>query len=273
MNIMLFIKGLIVGLGKVIPGVSGAMLAITMGIYDKGINVISNFFNNIKDNIKFTINVGLGIVVAIIFGSKMIVFLLDNFYLPTMLLFIGLIMGGIPGFIKTIDKSPSKKDYLYTIFCFILASMFLLVDNENIASISNFNIKIYFILFIMGIVDAATMIIPGISGTAILMLLGYYDIIMNTFSNLTNLSIITYNLNILIPFGLGMAFGVIILAKIINYFLNNYRCKTYMCILGLALSSICLLFFKTLNNSYNPLEVIISLVMLVIGFNVSKKLS
>lgn len=273
MDIILFIKGLIVGFAKIIPGVSGAMLAITMGIYDKGISVISNFFSDVKDNIKFTLNVGLGIILAIIFGSKIVVFLLDNHYLPTMLLFIGLIVGGIPSFVNSIDRLSIKKYYTYTVFSFLLTLMFLFMDNKNIAIVNNFDFTFYFTMFLIGIVDAATMIIPGVSGTAILMLLGYYDIIMDAFSNMANINLLGNNLNILIPFGLGIIVGVIILAKIINYFLENHRDKMYMIILGLSLSSICLLFLKTVNNNYKPLEIIISLIMLVIGYNVSKKFS
>ena len=273
MDIILFIKGLIIGFAKILPGVSGAMLAITMGIYDKGINVISNFFDDIKGNVKFTINVGLGFIVAMIFGSKIVVFLLNNYYLPTMFLFIGLIIGGIFSFVKSIDNKVLKNDYLYTIISFILTLMLLFIDNKNVVVVDNFNLKYYITMYLIGIIDIATMIIPGISGTAILMLLGYYDIIMKMFSTMSDISLLTYNLNNLIPFGLGIISGTIVLAKIINYFLKNYRDKMYMIILGLSLSSVFILFFKTLNTSYSITEIIISIFMMIIGIKIVKKFS
>ena len=108
MNIILFIKGIIIGIAKILPGVSGAMLAITMGIYDKGINVISHFFDDIKGNINFTINVGLGFIIAMIFSSKIVVFFLNKYYLLTMSFFIGLIVGGIINFVKSMEKKKNK---------------------------------------------------------------------------------------------------------------------------------------------------------------------
>ena len=128
-------------------------------------------------------------------------------------------------------------------------------------------------MYLIGIIDVSTMIIPGISGTAILMLLGYYDIIMKMFSTMSDISLLTYNLNNLIPFGLGIISGTIVLAKIINYFLKNYRDKMYMIILGLSLSSIFILFFKTLNTSYSITEIIISIFMMITGISISKKFS
>lgn len=90
-NIVLIIKGLIIGFAKVMPGVSGAILAISMGVYDKGINAITRFFDNIKENTKFLFFIGIGIIIAIMLGSNIVYFLLNNYYVITMLFFMGLI--------------------------------------------------------------------------------------------------------------------------------------------------------------------------------------
>ena len=90
-NIRLIVKGLIIGLGKIIPGVSGGMLAISLGVYEKGLDALSHFFRNVKENTKFLCLLGLGILISVVLMSKLIKFSLDNYYLPTMLLFIGLI--------------------------------------------------------------------------------------------------------------------------------------------------------------------------------------
>ena len=94
-NIRLIVKGLIIGLGKIIPGVSGGMLAISLGVYEKGLDALSHFFRNVKENTKFLCLLGLGILISVVLMSKLIKFSLDNYYLPTMLLFIGLIAGGL----------------------------------------------------------------------------------------------------------------------------------------------------------------------------------
>ena len=98
----LFIKGLIIGIGQIIPGVSGGMLAISLGLYEKGINAISNFFSNVKENLKFLVPIALGIITSILYISKVIKYFLSAYYLPTMLLFIGLIVGGVPPLIDKI---------------------------------------------------------------------------------------------------------------------------------------------------------------------------
>ena len=80
-NIILFFKGFIVGLGKIIPGVSGSLLAFSLGIYEKAIDAINNFFSDIKENILFLGKIGLGVVLAILLCSKLIIFLLNHYYL------------------------------------------------------------------------------------------------------------------------------------------------------------------------------------------------
>ena len=87
----LIFKGFIVGLGKIIPGVSGSLIAVSLGIYEKSIECISHFFKDVRNNLYFLGLIGIGVVLAVILGSKVIILLINNFYLPTMFLFIGLI--------------------------------------------------------------------------------------------------------------------------------------------------------------------------------------
>ena len=106
-KLILILKGIIIGAGKIIPGVSGGMLAITLNVYDKGIKAISDFFKDIKGNLIFLSTIGIGILISIISVSKVIKYALDLYYLPTMLLFIGLIIGGIPSIIETAKQEKS----------------------------------------------------------------------------------------------------------------------------------------------------------------------
>lgn len=269
-KIILILKGIIIGAGKIIPGVSGGMLAITLNVYDKGIKAISEFFKDIKNHLTFLLTLGIGIGISIITLSKLIKFSLNNFYLPTMLLFIGLIIGGIPSIIKEAKQEKSLKNVIIMLIPFILifsVSIISAVFNSNVQK------EVSFIpLILIGVVDAITMIVPGISGTAILMMLGYYDIIITSFSNLTNFSLLWQNLQVLIPFGIGMILGTIGLSKIINYLLGKHRISCYYAIIGFSISSVLLLLGETLKNNYNIGEVIISLLLLVTGYFISIKL-
>ena len=269
-KLILILKGIIIGAGKIIPGVSGGMLAITLNVYDRAIKSISNFFKNVKENFTFLFTLGIGILLSILSVSKLIEYTLDNYYLPTMLLFIGMIIGGIPSIVNEAKQEKSLKNIIIMLIPFIL--IFILSITSNIFNMGSVKGVKVIPMILIGIVDAITMIIPGISGTAILMMLGYYDIIISSFSSFTNLSLLSYNLSIIIPFGIGMIIGVITLSKIINYLLNKYRISCLCAIIGFSISSILLLLIETLKNNYYIGEVLISLVLLVVGYFISSRL-
>ena len=216
-NIVLIIKGLIIELAKVMPGVSGAILAISMGVYDKGINAITRFFDNIKENIKFLFFIGIGIIIAIILGSNIVYFLLNNYYVITMLFFMGLIFGSTPKIISKVDKSI--KGIMISFITFIIITL-LTNLNINNNSVSN-SIIIY---LISGLIDAFGMVVPGISSTALLMVIGTYNNIIYSLSSIENIII---NLNILIPYGIGIFIGIIVTSIVINYLFKKYNNLTF----------------------------------------------
>lgn len=269
-KLILILKGLIIGAGKIIPGVSGGMLAIILNVYDKGIDAISNFFKDVKNNFTFLFTLAIGIIISILSISKIIKYTLTFYYLPTMLLFIGLILGGVPHIIAEAKKEKSLKN------AFVLLLGFLLILGVSIFSNKGGNLSITEVKFVpmifIGVVDAITMIIPGISGTAILMMLGYYDVVITSFSTVTDLSLLGTNLRIIIPFGIGLVLGTIILSKAINYLLNRYKISSYYAIIGFTFASILLLLGETLSNNYNIGELLISFLFLVIGYFVGNKL-
>ena len=110
------LKGFIIGIGKIIPGVSGAILALSLGVYDKSIYYINNFKYNKKESLKYLLPLAIGIILSIIFFSKIINYLLDKYYVLTMLFFIGLIIGTIPSTLKEVNK----KNYYLVIISFLI---------------------------------------------------------------------------------------------------------------------------------------------------------
>ncbi len=263
-TLVLILKGIIIGIGKIIPGVSGGMLAISLNVYDKSIEAISNFFKDIKSNTLFLTKLGLGIIIAIVLFSKIINYSLTYYYLPTMLFFIGLIIGGIPSIIKETKKEVSLKNINLSLIAiiFILGIGFL----SKIFSFNKVDESNFFILVIMGVIEALTMIIPGISGTAILMMLGYYNLIIEAFSNLTVPTLFIDSITILVPFSIGIILGVICLVKVINLFLNKYKIKSYYLILGFVISSIFLLLVNLFKLNFSISTILFNILFLVIGF-------
>ena len=265
---MLIIKGIIIGIGKIIPGVSGSMLAISMGIYQKLIHSVNNFFKYPKDNFKFLFKIGVGVIISIVFFSNIILKCLNNYYLPTMFLFIGFIIGGL----TDLKKEINSKHKITIIISFTIVTFLGIININNTIDINNYFLNSIYFLFI-GIVDAITMVVPGISGTATLMMLGAYEKIMQLYSNIFNLSLIFNNLKVLIPYIIGILLGVIGTVKLIQFFFTNYKEKTYSVIAGFTLSTIVFMFRKCLNSFYTFSQLILAFLLLFLGIYITKKIN
>lgn len=260
-SIVLFFKSFLVGIGKIIPGVSGAMIAISLGIYEDGLNALTC----IKKNIKFIIICGLGISLSIIMFGSIIKLLIDNFYLQMMLLFSGIILGGTPNI-----KIQNLKYTDFFIIAMILALLFTLLLCKNISHVLIYNnVTIFLInLVLAGFIDAFATIVPGISGTALLIMFGYYDIILSALSNIYNLK----NMLILFSYFVGFAIGIFVISYIVKLLIKKYQFKFQVSIMCLSYFSVIGIILQTLNRKYNMCEIAISICLLVIGYKLSKKI-
>ena len=265
--IKLAIQGFIVGIGKIIPGVSGAMFAMMFGIYEKALNIICNLKKELKKNFMFMLVLGSSISLAIIFGSNIIKRCLDNYYMQTMFLFIGMMIAGIQPLFKNIkDQKISLKSKFITLFIALVLLVIGMIDFNGVQGEIPKNLFSVIMLFISGFLDALATIIPGICGTALLMILGYYDTVITALGNVFNFSVLGNNLFILIPFLLGMVVGVVIVSKVINYLFKNYKVQTYFAILGFAIMSVVILFVKTIIVPFKVSTLLISVLLFIIGF-------
>lgn len=265
---MLIFKGIIIGIGKIIPGVSGSVLAISMGIYDKLINSVNSFFKEPKKNFKFLCQIGIGVIISVIFFSNIIISCLNKYYLITMFFFIGLIVGSLNDIKINIEK---KYNYL-TIISFIIVTIFGLISINNEVDITN-NFFNFLFFILVGFIDALTMIIPGISGTATLMMIGAYNTLIETFSTVLDFNLLTTNIKILFPFGIGMIFGIIFTVKLVSFLFKNYKSKTYNIIYGFTISTIFLMALRCINSSYNLTMLILGFIAFIIAFFIIKKIN
>ena len=273
-NLILVAKGFVIGIADIIPGVSGGTLAITLGIYERLIKAISHFFTNLKENIKFLVPIAVGAVLSLLILSNVIGYALDHYPIPTTLLFVGLIFGGVPllyRHVKTEKKSGSNLLIFFITFAIVTIFAFLKEGNFSV-DLSNLNLFGYILLFIVGMVAAATMVIPGISGSFMLMLLGYYQPIINTIRTLTRFDDLTKSFMILIPFGIGVLVGIVLIAKLIEFLLEKYEVKTYFGILGFVLASVLTLIYGLFGNSFDIVQILIGVVTFFIGSIVAYKL-
>ena len=282
-SFILFLKGFLMGIANIIPGVSGGTLAIILGIYEEFISSLSHLFSNLKKNLKFLIPVGLGIGSSILVLSGVIEYSYEHFPLPTMLFFVGLVLGGIPMLMKNVaGKKDSKKISSYMIFLttfsivIFMACAELIFDIEGVVSFENMTFVKYLILFLVGVIAAATMVIPGVSGSLMLMLLGYYYPILGKINSLLTFENLFSDVVVLGVFGVGILVGIILISKLLEMLFKKFKTKTYFGVLGFIFASVIAIPISTcleVNDlSVNPLTVIIGIVLLNVGAYVSYKL-
>ena len=254
------IKGALIGVANVIPGVSGGTMAVSLGIYNRLISSISHLFRDFKKSIATLIPILLGCALGIVGFSYAIKYLLANQPLPTCLAFLGLILGGIPVLFKDmkegIKKSKNGRLTAANLLAFLLLFAFaialpLLKGSDDTLMTLTATPDTMVILFFMGVIAAATMVIPGVSGSMIMMILGYYYGIINSITGFIDglkagsISAMAAQLGILIPFGIGAVLGIFLISKLIEYLFERHTVSTYAAILGLILSSPFGIFYNT----------------------------
>ena len=232
-NILLVIKGFIMGIANIIPGVSGGTLALTLGIYEDFIGAISHFFRNIKKHVNFLLPIFVGILLSVITMSNVISTCFDQYPIPTTLFFMGLVIGGIPMLLKRVKNTKEKKQVSsYVIALITFSIVMIMAFSEQIfgsglgnVSFSNMAVFDYVILFFVGLIAAATMVIPGVSGSLVLMLLGYYLPIIGVLKELTKFENLGPNLLVAFVFGVGVLVGIVAISKVIEYLLEKFEAK------------------------------------------------
>ena len=262
----LFIKGFIIGIAKIIPGVSGAMLAVSFSIYDKLIDAFTYFFDDVRNNLRFLMVVGSGILLSIMCFSNIVSFFINKYYFITMMLFIGFIVGGTYDFSKNI-KYNFKSIIVILIVIFLV--MFISLNNISNSYVLQGNYMDNIMFFIGGVIEVFASIVPGISGTALLMLIGIYDNVLMLFSNIFDLTYVIDNIMLYISYGIGIVISFIICSLGISYLLKKYRKLFDTIVFGLCISSILLLILLTFKSSFLFIDLIVGIVMFFFGILIS----
>ncbi len=258
-----YIYGLIIGLGFIIPGVSGGVIATILGIYENIIYRLNNLNKNIQDNIYFLLPLFGGIITSIILFSNIILYLLNTKFAYISYVFIGLILGCIPFLTKEIkDKTNQKINYLFVIICFLIGFSLYFIEKININNITNINI---FTMLIAGFCYAIGKIVPGISGSALLMLLGLYKYFLEIIAHPLNINLST--ILTLLPFLISFIISSIIILKLINYLFNKHFRNTYSAIIGFVISSILFIY----PNTFSLSSIIILICSFMISYTISSK--
>lgn len=240
-----FLKGMVIGIANIVPGVSGGTMMVSMGIYDKLIHCITHLFSEFKQSVLFLLPIAVGMVAAIGGSSFGLSYLFQNFPIQTNLLFVGLILGGLPAIWKKVRGRGIKGGHaaagiLFFALVVVLAAM---GETEGAAADLTFSAGSVAKLVVVGIIASATMVIPGVSGSMVLMLMGFYHPILNAIKDFFtalaafDMDGILAGCGILIPFGIGMVAGIFGIAKLVEIIFEKYPLYAYWAIIGLILSS------------------------------------
>lgn len=249
--------GVVLGVANIVPGVSGGTMAVILNVYDKLLNAISLNLTKLKRNIVFLGSIAIGAGLGIITFSKALQYLYDHHTMPTNFFFIGIIIGSIPMITRHIKEGKQKKRA--TLLPFIIAFAIMVVisiyspDSGNQAVVTTLNVPVFIWLLIASAVSAFAMIIPGISGSFIMLILGAYTTVINTISE--------FNILMMVPIGIGCILGLGIGTNIVKKLLKFHEKSTYLAILGLIIGSI----FSLYPGFNFNIEGLVSILLVIIG--------
>lgn len=274
------LKGMVMGIANIIPGVSGGTMAVSMGIYDKLIHSVTHLLKEFKESMKFLIPIFLGIGIALVGVSFIIEPAFANFPLQTNCLFIGLIVGGLPAVIKKVKGKGIKISYIlpFLVFFALVVGMAAIGEKEGAAADLSFSLWSVIKLFVVGIIASATMVIPGVSGSMMLLLMGYYNPIVAAIKNFVtalaafDIDGILQGCGILVPMGLGIVVGVILIAKIIEFIFEKFPLQAYWAIIGLIVASPFAIFLLGDVGTITVAGVLVSVITFGVGFVIAMKL-
>ncbi|MFI3202291.1 MAG: DUF368 domain-containing protein [Eubacteriales bacterium] len=274
--------GAVIGIANIIPGVSGGTMAVSMGVYDKLIYALTHIVKEWKKSLQLLIPIGIGAGIALVGLSKLITYSLENVPVPTNLFFIGLIMGGMPAIwnrLKSTNEKVSVGNIVAGLFFFVLVVGFaMLGEGEGQDPAIAFTVVNAFKLFLVGIVASATMVIPGVSGSMVLMLMGYYESILSNVSlcidglRAFDIPTMMTAVGVLAPFGIGVVIGIVLIAKLVELVFLKFPNYAYCSIMGLiAASPIAIVVMSDLKE-YTIVPILIGMVTFTVGGIIAMKL-
>ena len=270
------VRGAVIGVSNIIPGVSGGTMAVSMGIYDRVIYAVNQLFRQFKKSFREILPILIGVLIGLFAFAALIGSLLGTnsdeipgTRLPTNFAFIGLILGGLPAIFKRVNMREAKFPGLILFLLFLALVVVLpLLSPPEMRTVDH-SLGTALLMIPLGAIASTTMVIPGVSGSMILMLLGYYNSVINAMNDLRGRD--WSSLTILAPYAIGLVLGIVFIAKLMNYLLREHAALTFCAIFGLVVGSPVTLLMQ--NRECFPLANggtwIASIVCLVIGFMIA----
>jgi len=242
--------GYAMGLAFIIPGFSGGSIAAIVGIYEKLINAITGLFKNFLKNVVILLPIGTGLILGALSLMMPIQWGLENFPIPTVCLFVGLTIGGLPSLTDNLKGKIKPTNIAAFLIPTLVACALCFLPIRADVNLVGMDFSGYTLLFLVGILGSTALVIPGISGSMILLILGYYNSIISVLTdyllkgNEVGISILTLG-----TVALGIAFGFVLISFIMKYLLTNFKRGTYFAIIGFIIGSLPTVFVSTYKES------------------------
>lgn len=274
------LKGMVIGIANIVPGVSGGTMMVAMGIYDKLIHCITHLFSEFKKSVLFLLPIAIGMGIAIVASAIGLEYLFEMVPVQTNLLFVGLILGGLPAMWSNVKGKSVKVGHIIACLLFfaVVVGMAIMGETEGNAADMSFNLVNVIKLFGVGVIASATMVIPGVSGSMVLLLIGYYNPILSAISDFIK-ALIAFDMNgilagcaVLIPFGIGVVAGMFAVAKLIEIIFEKFPLYAYWAIIGLIVASPIAILAMAGFTTVTVLEIVTGIIALGVGFVCAMKL-
>lgn len=231
-SLFVFFKGLFIGGTMMVPGVSGGSMAMILGIYDRLISSIASFRKSPKKNALFLIKFCIGAVIGIALFAKFVITpLLHTFELPVSYFFLGTVAGGVPMIYKTAGvKKLNYSAICYPIIGIILVLLIAIIPEGLFAPVEAFSIWNVLLQILGGFIIAVALILPGISVSQMLLMLGLFEPLMS--------AIDSFKLLPFLPLGIGILVGSLVCAKFMERAMEKFPQPTYLIVFGFLLGSL-----------------------------------
>lgn len=227
-TIHLIAKGFVVGIGGIAPGLSGSVLLILFGLYQKTLEALASVFKDFKQNILFLLPLLIGMGSGVLTFSKLLDFLLNSFEVPTRFAFLGLILGTVPLFYREVRKNGFSPQYYIVILLAAIAGTWMFTVNPN--SFPQIHDPSFLQSVILGFAVITTAIVPGLDPAVLLSTLGLYEIYVS--------SLATLDLGVLLPMLIGLGIGAVLVSAGMNALFKYFYTATYSVIFGIFISMI-----------------------------------
>lgn len=264
------IIGFAIGVASILPGISGGIMAVLFGVYERLIEDLALLRTRIRTDFWFIFTIGVGLVIGMVAATFGVGFLIDNFYMFSMFMFVGMIMGQLPE-VYGISREDAPKIKPVHIVCFIIGTIVMLTlmffDKGGTESLTDHTITSAILLFASGAIIAISKAVPGISGSSLLLALGLYVLTIDAVRD--------FDIFLILFLGLGVIVGLLVFAKIMDALIKKYRAPTYFAILGLTFGSIFVIVDEIIKEvgDFSVGDVGIGVIAVVVGVVISLALN